>query len=68
MIKFRTDCHPLANGRHAVKGDQLWTFSFTLEDGSTLKIEMGKRAHDAFKSMLEQEQIDDLADSDPKDN
>lgn len=67
-LAFRTKCHPEANGRKPKVGEQQWTFTFDLEGGQKLIILSGKEGRDAFKSMLEQEEIDDLAHSNPKDN
>ncbi len=58
----RTQCHPEANGRVGIKGEYKWTFTFTLEDGSVLDIEIGREAHDDFRGFVLREEIDDAAD------
>ncbi len=60
---FRTKCHPEANGRVPVKGEYKWTFTFTLDDGSLLEIEMGREAHDQFRGFILREEMDDAADA-----
>ena len=60
---FRTQCHPGANGRVPVKGEYKWDFWFTLEDGSTLVIELGRDAHDDFRGFVLREEMDDAADA-----
>ena len=68
MLEFRTKDHPQANGRKAQPGEQQWILTFTLEDGSELKVKAGQLCRDSFKRMLEQEEIDDLAESKPDEN
>lgn len=60
---FRTRCHPEANGRVPVTGEYKWDFTLTLEDGSTLMIEMGRETHDAFRGFVLREEIDDAANA-----
>ena len=60
---FRTRCHPEANGRVGVKGEYKWDFTFTLEDGSTIVIELGREAHDDFRGFILREEMDDAADT-----
>ena len=62
LYRFRTEDHPEANGRKQERGDKVWDFKFTLEDGSTLILQVGKVSHDAFKSIVMQEEIHDAAD------
>ena len=56
---FRTQCHPEANGRNPQEGEYKWDFKFTLEDGSTLMIELGKEAHDDFRGFVLREEMED---------
>lgn len=60
---LRTCCHPEANGRVPVKGEHKWDFTFTLENGSTLVVEMGRETHDAFRSFILREEVDDAIDA-----
>ena len=60
---FRTKCHPEANGRHGVPGEYKWDFTFPLEDGSMLEIQMGREGHDDFRGFLLREEMDDAADA-----
>ena len=60
---YRTRCHPEANGRVPVTGEHQWAFTFTLEDGSTLVIQMGREGHDDFRGFLLREELDDAADA-----
>jgi len=68
VLEYKTKDHPEANGRKAVVGEQQWCFTFFLEDGTVLKVLAGRTCHDSFKAMLEQEEIDDLAASEPAGN
>jgi hypothetical protein len=68
MLNFRTKDHPEANGRIPELGEQQWIYVFILEDGSKLSISGGRESRNAFRKMFEQEELDDLAESNPKDN
>lgn len=68
MAEYRTKDHPEANGRKAVAGEQQWVFTFLLQDGSELKVIAGRVCRDSFKAMLEQEDIDDTAETIPMGN
>lgn len=68
MLEYRTKDHPEANGRKAVRGEQQWIFTFPLEDGSVLKVLTGRDGRNRFKAMIEQEEIDDTAESTPQGN
>lgn len=59
---FRTKDHPEANGRIGQLGEQVWTFHWTLEDGTILWLSMGKESHDTFRGFLLREELDDVAD------
>ena len=61
-LRFRTSCHPEANGRKAVPGERQWDFRFTLEDGRELHILAGADAHRDFRSFILREELDDAAD------
>lgn len=67
-IECRTKDHPQANGRQAQFGEQQWAFTFPLEDGSTLTVLAGRECRERFKAMLEQEELDDVAESNPRGN
>lgn len=60
--QFRTKDHPEANGRKPEIGDLFWDFKFTLEDGSTLVIQLGKESHESFKALIMREEIHSAAD------
>ena len=60
---FRTQCHPEANGRVPIIGEYKWNFTFTLENGSILVIEMGREAHDDFRGFVLREEMDDAMDA-----
>jgi hypothetical protein len=61
-MTVRTIDHPEANGRKPQPGELSWSLRFPLEDGSFLIVQVGKAAHDAFKGMFQQEEIDDTAE------
>ena len=61
-VTVRTQCHPLANGRKARNGEHSWSLAFKLDDGRMLTVQMGKKAHDAFRSFVLREELDDAAD------
>ena len=63
MLFFMTQCHPLANGREARNGEHSWNFTFKLDDGRVLTVQMGKEAHDDFRSFILREELDDVADA-----
>ena len=59
-VLYKTKCHPEANGRKPQNGEQEWTLTFPLEDGSCLVVQMGKLGRESMMGMLVQEVADDL--------
>lgn len=59
---FRTEDHPLANGRLPLAGEQAWTCTFRLEDGTQLEVHMGREARDTFRNFVLREEMDDFVD------
>jgi len=51
-LDFTGHDHPGANGQRPTPGAFEWTFSFTLEDGRTLKVHVGERGFRAFEEMF----------------
>lgn len=43
-------------------GDQTWLLHWTLDDGTTLYLEMGKEGHAQFRAWMLREELDDAAD------
>lgn len=58
--RFRTKDHPEANGRTPQAGEQQWSFWFPLDDGTKLYLSMGKEGRDNLRSLVMQEEADDL--------
>lgn len=58
LVLTTRDCAD-ANGRKPKIGEQLWEFTFPLDDGRTLIIRAGKSARANFLAMLHQEMRDD---------
>lgn len=61
-VVLTSECHPEACGRKPKTAEQAWTFQCTLEDGSIVALRIGKKGRDSFKAMLEQEEVDDVAE------
>lgn len=55
--------HPMAKGRKPERGESEWRFLFTLDDGSTLVVKVGRRGREAFLRMLAEEAADDAIDA-----
>ena len=51
-LDFTGHDHPKANGQRPQPGVFEWTFSFTLEDGRTLKVHVGERGFRAYEEMF----------------
>ena len=51
-LNFTGHDHPEANGKQPSPGAFEWTFSFTLEDGRTLKVHVGEKGFRAFENMF----------------
>jgi len=60
---YRTKDHPEANGRQPIAGEHAWTFTFPIEDGSTLTVHVGKKGRAALLNMANQEAADDVIDA-----
>ena len=60
---FRTDDHPMANGREAQLGEQVYFFLFPLEDGTKLQVETGQKGYQALSEMMRQLQTEDWIQS-----
>lgn len=58
-LVYRTKDHPAANGRQPVVGEQAWTLTFPLEDGTPLTVLVGKTGWAALLNMAHQEVADD---------
>lgn len=56
---YVTQDHPAAKGRTPLPGEQAWTFRFTLADGTSLEVAVGRVGRDAFVKMLAEEAVDD---------
>ena len=52
LVPLKTNCHPEANGRQPQIGDQKWNVMLPLEDGTTLRVSMGKEGRDLLFGML----------------
>lgn len=62
MIIKTKDC-PDANGREPIPGEAKWTFTFPLESGEALALEMGKAGRDNLRHIILDEMIDENSDS-----
>lgn len=62
IIHYTTKDHPMANGRRPEPGDQSWTFTFELADGTPLQLHVGRECREAFRSFILREELDDAAD------
>ena len=62
MLNFTTRDHPEANGRTPRVEEQSWTFTFDLEGGRSLVVNMGKECHDIFRGFILREELEDAAD------
>lgn len=58
-LEVMTKDHPEANGRHPKIGEQQWTITMPLADGTQLLIHMGKKSRDLLFGMLVAEEIED---------
>lgn len=52
VIHLRTIDHPEANGRKPQAGDQGYTLIFPLEDGSSLRLTMGRQSYAHFVDFI----------------
>ncbi len=52
MPEFKTRDDPEANGRKPVRGDERWTVTLPLEDGSELILRMGRTSRDTIFGMM----------------
>ncbi len=53
---------PRRKGYTAKDGDQIWVFHIRLENGHHLKLNLGKEAHEAFRSIILEADIDDAVE------
>lgn len=51
-IHFRTEDHPMANGRKPQIGDKCYTMRFPIEDGRELVVETGQGGFDSLSQMM----------------
>jgi len=58
-MELRCKDDPEANGRTAKIGDQRFTLLFPLEDGTDLKLHMGREGMNHFETFIAQMMIDD---------
>ena len=61
--EFMTRDHPMAKGRRPLSGETEWTFTFPLDDGTTLRVRVGKVGRDALIHMAHEEVTDDALDA-----
>ena len=52
MPEFRTRDDPEANGRKPKIGDERWTVTLPLDDGSDLIVRMGRESRDMIFGMM----------------
>ena len=57
--EFRCKDAPEALDREPRKGDQRYTLTFPLEDGTSLKVHMGRESMNHFETFIAQMMIDD---------
>lgn len=63
-IAFRCKDDPEANGRTAQKGEQRFTLIFPLENGTELKVHMGREGMNHFETFIAQMMVDDNDEAD----
>lgn len=54
---FKTKDHPTANGRRPLVGESCWAFSFPLENGDEVRIEMGREGRANLRAVLISEML-----------
>ena len=59
-IEFRCKDDPEALGRTPQIGEQRFTLTFPLEDGTDLKVNMGREGMNHFETFIAQMMVDDL--------
>ena len=59
---LRTVDDPEANGRQPCKGDARYTFTFPIEDGSSLQIQMGRESLAKFADFIASMMLDDAGE------
>ncbi len=61
-----TDLHsfdsPRREGHTPKDGDQIWVFRILLDNGDQLRLNLGPEAHEAFRSMILEVDIDDAVE------
>lgn len=63
IVNLRSQCHPEANGRTPISGEQQWSLSVPLENGDDyLELHVGRRGFEALKLMLDKMSDDDLVE------
>lgn len=65
MILKTRDC-PDANERNPIPGEEKWTFTFPLETGETLALEMGEEGRNNLRHVILDEMIDDQKKEGPQ--
>lgn len=58
-LEYRCKDDPEANGREPMRGEQRFTLTFPLEDGTALLVHMGRESMNHFETFIAQMMIDD---------
>ncbi len=53
---------PRREGYTAKDGDQIWVFHIRLDNGDSLKLNLGKESYKAFRSVILESEIDDVVE------
>lgn len=62
VMEYKCQDDSEANGRIPVVGEQRFTLTFALEDGTQLKIHMGRESLNHFESFIAHMMVDDAED------
>ncbi len=65
-IELKCKDDPEANGRIPQLGEQRFTLLFPLEDGSSLRLHMGREGMNHFETFIAQMMVDDNNELEPK--
>lgn len=58
-VTVRTWDHPGAGGRTPQPDDEGWAFQFLLDDGTKLRVCVGRESRNAFRDFMLQDEADD---------
>lgn len=61
-LEYRCKDDPEANGRTPQRGEQRFAFTFPLEDGSSLRLYIGKETMNHFETFIAQMMVDDAVE------